>query len=237
MNSYLVTGAAGFIASRVAQFLVEAGNTVVGVDNLNNYYDVELKRHRLDRLGALDNFEFFEMDIEDRFSLRNLFQNHRFDAVLNLAARAGVRYSIEDPHVYLSTNVVGNLNLLEEMQHAAVKKYVLASTSSLYAGQPMPFLETLSVNEPISPYAASKKSAEAMAYAYHHLYDIDVSVVRYFTVYGPAGRPDMSYFRFISWIDHQQPIQIYGDGTQSRDFTYVDDIARGNHRGTKTCGP
>ena len=220
----------------LAQFLVEAGNTVVGVDNLNNYYDVELKRHRLDRLGALDNFEFFEMDIEDRFSLRNLFQNHRFDAVLNLAARAGVRYSIEDPHVYLSTNVVGNLNLLEEMQHAAVKKYVLASTSSLYAGQPMPFLETLSVNEPISPYAASKKSAEAMAYAYHHLYDIDVSVVRYFTVYGPAGRPDMSYFRFISWIDHQQPIQIYGDGTQSRDFTYVDDIAVGTIAALKPVG-
>jgi len=232
---YLVTGVAGFIANRVAAELLEAGHQVVGIDNLNDYYDVRLKQHRLEKLNHA-NFTFVEGDIEDPSALEPLFDRYEFEAVLNLAARAGVRYSMTNPHVYMTTNAMGSLNLLEQMRRTNVKKYVLASTSSLYAGQPMPFLETLPVNTPISPYAASKKSAEAMAYAYHHLYDIDISVCRYFTVYGPAGRPDMCIFRFIKWIDEGTPIELFGDGEQSRDFTYVDDIARGTVAALKPVG-
>ena len=161
-------------------------------------------------------------------SLKALFKNQgSFDAVLNLAARAGVRYSMENPHVYFSTNAEGTLNLLECIRESDCKKFVLASTSSLYAGQKMPFTEDLAVNEPLSPYAASKKAGELMAYSYHKLYQIDVSVVRYFTVFGSAGRPDMSPYRFIKWITEGEIIQVFGDGSQSRDFTYVNDIARG----------
>ena len=174
--------------------------------------------------------------MEDQAAVDGLFDRHKFDAVVNLAARAGVRYSMENPHVYLTANVIGSLNLLEAMRRHGVKKYVLASTSSLYAGQKMPFVETLPVNTPISTYAASKKSAELMAHAFHHLYEIDVSIVRYFTVYGPAGRPDMSYFRFIQNIYNGTPVVIYGDGQQSRDFTYVSDIACGTILATKDVG-
>ena len=156
--------------------------------------------------------------------------------MLNLAARAGVRYSMENPDVYLTTNTLGTLHLLDGMKQSGVGKMVLASTSSLYAGQSMPFTEDLPVNTPISPYAASKKAAEALAYSYHHLYGIDVSVVRYFTVYGPAGRPDMSPFRFVKWIAEGTPLRIYGDGSQSRDFTYVDDIARGSIAALRPLG-
>lgn len=205
--------------------LLDAGHEVVGVDNLNDYYDVSLKQHRVDSLKN-DRFDFRELDIEDTARVDALF-DAPFDAVLNLAARAGVRYSMENPHVYVRTNVMGTLNLLEAMQRSGTQKFVLASTSSLYAGGPMPFTESLPVNTPISAYAASKKAAEMLAHSHHHLYDIDVSVCRYFTVYGPAGRPDMCIFRFIRWIDEGQPIELFGDGTQSRDFTYVDDIARG----------
>ncbi|TWU05973.1 GDP-mannose 4,6-dehydratase [Stieleria varia] len=225
-KTYLVTGVAGFIASRVAAALIDQGHRVVGIDNLNDYYDVSLKNHRLDQLHG-DRFGFQEIDIEDQSALTRLFDENRFDAVLNLAARAGVRYSMENPHIYMTTNAMGSLNLLEQIRRTGVSKYVLASTSSLYAGQEMPFRETLAVNTPISPYAASKKSAEAMAYAYHHLYDIDISICRYFTVYGPAGRPDMCVFRFIRWIDEGSPIELFGDGNQARDFTFVDDIASG----------
>ncbi|TWU16026.1 SDR family NAD(P)-dependent oxidoreductase [Allorhodopirellula heiligendammensis] len=229
MSTYLVTGCAGFIANEVASQLIAGGHQVVGIDNVNDYYDVRLKEHRLERLQSHgpEQFEFIRGDIEDNSTLQGIFERHQFDGVLNLAARAGVRYSMENPHVYMTTNAMGSLNLLDQMQRHGVKKYVLASTSSLYAGQPMPFVETLPVNTPISPYAASKKAAEAMAYAYHHLYDIDVSVCRYFTVYGPAGRPDMCIFRFIKWIDEGTPIELFGDGEQSRDFTYVSDIASG----------
>lgn len=193
---------------------------------MNDYYDVSLKKHRVDQLVA-DSFEFIEMDLENVNEVTQLFERHNFDAVINLAARAGVRYSMVNPTVYMTTNAMGSLNLLEEMRKRDVKKYILASTSSLYAGQEMPFDETLPVNTPISPYAASKKSAELMAFSHHHLYDLDISICRYFTVYGPAGRPDMSYFRFIQWIDQGRPLEVFGDGTQSRDFTYVDDIANG----------
>lgn len=232
---YLVTGVAGFITNRVASQLLDAGHSVVGIDNVNDYYDVRLKEHRLDALSG-DAFTFVRGDIEDQSLLGKIFEDHQFDAVVNLAARAGVRYSMENPHVYMTTNAMGSLNLLEEMRKHGVGKYVLASTSSLYAGQPMPFSETLPVNTPISPYAASKKSAEMMAYAYHHLYGIDVSICRYFTVYGPAGRPDMCIFRFIKWIDEGTPIELFGDGEQSRDFTYVDDIARGTIAAIRPLG-
>lgn len=227
MNRILLTGVAGFIASRTAKIFSDKGINVVGVDNINDYYDIRLKEHRLNELKSNKKFTFFKGDIEDRIFLKKIFEQYKFDAVVNLAARAGVRYSMDNPYVYMNTNANGTLNLLELMREFDVKKMVLASTSSLYAGQKMPFTEDLAVNEPISPYAASKKAAEVMCYAYKHLYDMDISVVRYFTVYGPAGRPDMSIFRFIKWIDEGTPIELFGDGTQSRDFTFVDDIARG----------
>jgi nucleoside-diphosphate-sugar epimerase len=230
-KKYLVTGAAGFIASQVSKQLLEQGDRVLGVDNLNDYYDVKLKYWRLEQIKAhphAENFSFACLDIEDQAKLSDLFQAEGpFDAVFNLAARAGVRYSMENPHVYLSTNAEGTLNLLECMRALACTKLVLASTSSLYAGQKMPFTEDLAVNEPLSPYAASKKAGELMAHSYHKLYQMDVSVVRYFTVFGPAGRPDMSPYRLIKWIAEEETIQMFGDGSQSRDFTYVDDIARG----------
>ncbi len=226
-DDILLTGCAGFIGYRVAHQLLADGKRVVGIDNLNDYYDVRLKRHRLNQLMSSPRFEFVRGDIEDERGVESLFERHRISSVVNLAARAGVRYSMENPQVYMTTNLMGSLNLLESMRRHGVKKFVLASTSSLYAGQPMPFVETLPVNSPISPYAASKKAAEVLAYSYHFLYGLDVSIVRYFTVYGPAGRPDMSVFRFIQWIDQGHPIELFGDGTQSRDFTFVDDIARG----------
>lgn len=255
-QTILVTGVAGFIASRTASMLLSQGHTVVGVDNLNSYYDVRLKTYRLSCLareaGAADEllarlapeasdsgaytgpaafeaggFTFRHLDIEDKAAVGDLFRTWRFDAVLNLAARAGVRYSMEHPDVYMTTNAMGTLHLMDGMRAGGCAKMVLASTSSLYAGQAMPFTETLPVNTPISPYAASKKAAEMLAYSYHYLYGLDISVVRYFTVFGPAGRPDMSVFRFIRGIDEGTPIELFGDGSQSRDFTYVDDIARG----------
>lgn len=228
MSKILVTGCAGFIASETAHQLLQRGDEVIGIDNLNDYYPVVLKEHRLDALKKLKNFTFYKGDIEDTQFLSSVFSKHNFKSVLNLAARAGVRYSMEHPEVYMTTNAMGTLNLLQEMKKYQIEKMVLASTSSLYAGQAMPFSESLPVNTPISPYAASKKAAEVMSYSYHYLYGMDISVVRYFTVYGPAGRPDMSIFRFIKWIDEGTPIELFGDGNQSRDFTYVEDIARGS---------
>ena len=241
MKKFLVTGVAGFIASRVAEILLEEGDAVVGVDDLNDYYDVRLKQRRLERLGASagasKRFRFCEAKVEDSASLRKLFEEEgRFDAVLNLAARAGVRYSLENPQVYLSTNAGGTLSLLDCMRSSACEKLVLASTSSLYAGQPMPYSEDLAVNEPLSPYAASKKAAELMAHSYYKLYGMDVSVLRYFTVFGPAGRPDMSPFRFVRWIAEGEPITLFGDGSQSRDFTYVDDVAAGTVAALRPVG-
>lgn len=236
MGTVLVAGAAGFIGGKVSEMLLGQDFTVIGVDNLNGYYDAKLKLWRLEQLRGHGNFYFYQVDIENFDALRIIYDLFRPDAVINEAAQAGVRYSLENPHVYVSTNVGGSLNLLELCREYEVKKYVLASTSSLYAGQEMPFKEDSPVNRPISPYAASKKSAEAMAYSYHHLYGLDVTVLRYFTVYGPAGRPDMSYFRFIRRIMDGKPIEIFGDGSQSRDFTYVDDIAAGTVKALKTAG-
>ena len=256
----LVTGAAGFIGAKTVELLLAEGHAVVGIDNLNDYYDVRLKNYRANTLlgqaetptappnlaktstglakaeSADGRFHFYHLDIENQQSVDALFEAHKFASVLNLAARAGVRYSMENPHVYMTTNANGTLNLLEAMRHKEVKKMVLASTSSLYAGQEMPFVETLPVNTPISPYAASKKAAEVMAYSYHNLYGLDISVVRYFTVFGPCGRPDMSIFRFIEWVEKGLPIELFGDGEQSRDFTYVDDIARGTIAAQRPLG-
>ena len=236
MKRVLLTGVAGFIASSVADQLLRAGVEVVGLDNMNDYYDIRLKDFRLAKLLGRSGFEFQKLDIEDKPQLKKIFSANRFDVVFNLAARAGVRYSMTHPDVYMSTNAQGSLNLLECMREFKVNKFVLASTSSLYAGQKLPFSEELAVNTPISPYAASKKAAEVMAYSYHYLYGIDVSVVRYFTVYGPAGRPDMSIFRFINWISAGSKLEIFGDGAQSRDFTFVDDIARGTILSAKNLG-
>jgi nucleoside-diphosphate-sugar epimerase len=192
MKKILLTGAAGFIGSKVSEMLLEEGYQVVGVDNLNDYYDINLKLWRLDHLKQYTHFLFYKINIEKYEELKSIFQLSQFDAVINLAARAGVRYSLENPFIYLSTNAVGNLNLLELSKEYNINKFILASTSSLYAGWKIPFNEDLPVNTPISPYAASKKAAEAMAYTYHYLYGLDVTILRYFTVYGPAGRPDMA---------------------------------------------
>ena len=236
MKTYLLTGAAGFIASKTAEELLKAGHRVVGIDNMNDYYDVNIKRYRLKALRRHPRFIFREKDIEDLKGLKKIFQTYKFNAILNLAARAGVRYSMSHPQVYFTTNALGTLNLLELAKEHGVKKFVLSSTSSLYAGQKMPFDEKLPVNTPISPYAASKKAAEAACYTYHYLYGIDVTILRYFTVYGPAGRPDMSVFIFMKKIDEGTTMEVFGDGLQSRDFTYVDDIAKGTVKGLKKVG-
>jgi nucleoside-diphosphate-sugar epimerase len=239
----LLTGAAGFIASKVAEFLLEDGHAVVGIDNLNDAYDVRLKQWRLAKLQGKPGFEFDQVEICDRDKVRELFvrdfkrRGSHFDAVINLAARAGVRKSVENPWVYFETNVTGTLNLLELCREFHVNKFILASTSSLYGqDNPMPYREDANTDCPVSPYAASKKAAEALCHTYHYLHGIDVTILRYFTVYGPAGRPDMSLFRFVQWISEGRPVIVFGDGRQSRDFTYVDDIARGTIAGLKPMG-
>lgn len=226
MATYLITGAAGFVGSRVADLLMQGGHRVVGADDLSGQYDVNIKRFRLKNLCKNASFIFHEINMENITALESLFERENIQGVLNLAARTGVRQSLKDPFSYVNANIIGTLNLLEVMVRNEVKKMVLASTSSLYAGQGKPFTEEFSSNNPISPYAVSKKGAEAMAYSYYHLYGLDVTVLRYFTVFGPCGRPDMSIFRFVKAIDQGVPIELYGDGTQSRDFIYIDDVAR-----------
>lgn len=238
MATYLVTGAAGFIASRVSQFLLEEGHTVLGVDNMNHAYDVRMKDYRLARLNQQPNFQFTQMDIADREGVRRVAGQHgAIDAVFNLAARAGVRASVEDPWAFVDTNTTGTLNLLEACKEFNIPKFILASTSSIYGlNAPQPTPETADSSHVLQPYAASKKAAEVMAHSYHYLYGLDVSIFRYFTVYGPAGRPDMSMFRFAQWIREGRPVLLNGDGSQSRGFTYVDDIARGTIAGLKPLG-
>ncbi len=231
MSHYLLTGVAGFIAARVAQRLLEQGHTVYGVDNLNDAYDVRLKEYRLKKLLPLPNFTFERMDIGEPQAVQALFAQmptQGWDAVINLAARAGVRQSLLDPWVYYQTNLTGTLNLLEACRQYGIKKFLLASTSSVYgADAPLPTPEDAPSDRPLQPYAASKKAAEILCHTYHYLYGLDISVVRYFTVYGPAGRPDMVMFRFVQGVMEGKPVTIYGDGTQSRGFTYLDDIAEG----------
>jgi UDP-glucuronate 4-epimerase len=240
MSTYVVTGAAGFIASRVSDLLLRQGHHVVGLDNLNDAYDIRLKNWRLDQLTGQPNFEFHLTDITDLIRLRAVLKQvapQQPQAIINLAARAGVRRSVEDPWSYVNTNTTGTLNLLEMCREFGIGKFILASTSSLYGGNnPQPFKESGDTSAPLSPYAASKKAAEAMCHTYHYLHKIDITVFRYFTVYGPAGRPDMSPFRFVQWISEGRPLTVFGDGQQSRDFTYVDDIARGTISGLKPMG-
>jgi UDP-glucuronate 4-epimerase len=228
--NYLVTGAAGFIGSNVVEQLVRRGDTVVGIDNVNDAYDVRLKEWRLSGLRKLDGFAFERVDICDRAALDRVFRDadDLFDGVINLAARAGVRPSVENPWIYNDANSTGTLNLLDLCVKHDVPKFVLSSTSSLYGGDnPRPYTETANTDRPLSPYAASKKAAEVMCYTYHYLHGIDTTVLRYFTVYGPAGRPDMSLFRFVQWIREGKTVHVFGDGRQERDFTFVEDVARG----------
>jgi UDP-glucuronate 4-epimerase len=238
---YLVTGCAGFIASKVADLLLQDGHAVVGIDNLNDAYDPRLKHWRLGQLQSRPGFSFHQIDITDRASLGPLFAASSggppFAAVVNLAARAGVRPSVANPWVYYQANCTGTLNLLEMCRQSGVRKFLLASTSSLYGKHnQVPYREDADTNRPLSPYAASKKAAETLAFSYHHLHGLDISIPRYFTVYGPAGRPDMSVFRFIRRIAEDEPIVLFGDGSQSRDFTFVDDIARGTIAALRPLG-
>jgi nucleoside-diphosphate-sugar epimerase len=227
MGNYLVTGAAGFIGARTSELLIQDGHTVVGVDNLNEAYDLRMKKYRLKKLLSMGGFTFKELDISDKAIIDHL-KNEKLEGVINLAAWAGVRNSVKDPWIYVETNMTGTLNMLELCRQTGTKKFIVASTSSIYGEDPpYPTPESASSSRPLQPYAASKKGAEAMAHAYHHLYDIDVTIVRFFTVYGPAGRPDLSIFRFVQWVSEGRPVRVNGDGEQSRGFTYIDDIARG----------
>jgi nucleoside-diphosphate-sugar epimerase len=232
---YLLTGAAGFIGARTAELLLDAGHRVTGVDDVNDAYDPRVKRHRLAKLAARPEFRFLELDVAKRDALARL--DGSFDALLNLAARAGVRASVENPWLYVEANVTGTLNLLEWCRARGVRKFVLSSTSSVYGGSDATvFREDQESSRPISPYAATKKAAEALCYTWHALHGLDVTVLRYFTVYGPAGRPDMSVFRFVRRIREGEPITVYGDGSMARDFTYVDDVARGTIAALRPLG-
>lgn len=236
MGNYLVTGAAGFIGRRVSELLMSDGHNVYGIDNLNDAYDVKVKYWRLDQLQKQKLFKFQQIDISQFDVIQNSIEEFgvNFDAIINLAARAGVRQSVTNPWVYVNTNVNGNLNLLEIARQKGIPKFILASTSSLYGDHPpLPTPETADSDHPLQPYAASKKGAEALCHSYRYLYGIDVTVFRYFTVYGPAGRPDMVMFRLAKWIAEGQPVIITGDGSQARGFTYIDDIARGTILGLK----
>ncbi len=238
MSRYLVTGAAGFIGAKVSELLLQDGHTVVGVDNLNDAYDIRLKEWRLKRLVSQKGFAFHQNDIRDYRGLSDIFAASKsMDGIINLAARAGVRYSVENPWEYLETNTNGTLNLLEAARRFEVPKFILASTSSIYgANAPLPTSEEADSDHPLQPYSASKKGAEALCHAYHFMHNLDVTIFRYFTVYGPAGRPDMVMFRFAQWIAEGKPVRMNGDGEQTRGFTYVDDIARGTILGLKPLG-
>jgi len=224
----LVTGAAGFIGSALALKLLERGDTVHGIDNLNDYYDVTLKKARLERLSTREKFSFEKLDIADRAEMGSLFAREKFDAVMNLAAQAGVRYSIENPHAYIESNIVGFCNILEGCRHSKVGHLVFASSSSVYgANTRLPFSEHDNVDHPISLYAATKKANELMAHTYAHLYGLPTTGLRFFTVYGPWGRPDMALFKFTKNILEGKAIEVFNNGNMIRDFTYVDDIVEG----------
>ena len=224
----LVTGAAGFIGMHVSRKLLERGDEVVGFDNLNEYYDVNLKLARLARIQGMKGFTFVKADLADRAAVESCFQEHRFDAVINLAAQAGVRYSLENPHAYVESNIVGFMNLLECCRHHDIKHLVYASSSSVYGlNTSMPFSIHDNVDHPISLYAASKKANELMAHTYSHLYGLPTTGLRFFTVYGPWGRPDMALFLFTEAILKDEPIKVFNNGQMLRDFTYIDDIVEG----------
>jgi len=225
---FLVTGAAGFIGFHVVQRLVEQGHDVIGIDNLNDYYDVKLKLARLDVLAKLPLFNFIELDLADRDGISELFSREKFDRVIHLAAQAGVRYSIDNPMAYADSNLIGHLAILEGCRHNNVKHLVYASSSSVYGlNSKIPFATSDSVDHPISLYAATKKSNELMSHTYSHLYGIPTTGLRFFTVYGPWGRPDMALFKFTKAIMNGEPIDVYNQGDMRRDFTYIDDIVEG----------
>ena len=224
----LVTGAAGFIGMHTAQRLLARGDEVVGIDNLNDYYDVRLKQDRLNQLEGKPGFKFVRMDMADRGAMDELFRTERFDGAINLAAQPGVRYSLTNPHAYVDSNLVGFVNVLEGCRHHGVKHLVYASSSSVYgANTKMPFSEHDNVDHPVSLYAASKKANELMAHTYSHLYNLPTTGLRFFTVYGPWGRPDMSPSLFTGAILRGEPINVFNQGKMQRDFTYVDDIVEG----------
>ncbi|MCZ8529752.1 NAD-dependent epimerase [Alteromonas sp. PRIM-21] len=227
----LVTGAAGFIGAAVSQYLINRGDQVVGIDNINDYYDVNLKHARLDEIKsspAAELFSFVEMGVEEREKMAALFEEHKFDRVVHLAAQAGVRYSLENPNAYVDSNIVGFVNILEGCRHNKVEHLVYASSSSVYgANETMPFSEQHNVDHQVSLYAASKKANELMAHTYSHLYNLPTTGLRFFTVYGPWGRPDMALFKFTKAILEGKTIQVYNYGNHRRDFTYIDDIVEG----------
>ncbi len=224
----LVTGAAGFIGMHVAQRLLERGDSVIGIDNLNNYYDPSLKRARLEQLSPYSGFKFEQMDIADRNGMASLFECNKFDRVVHLAAQAGVRYSIDNPLAYIDSNVTGFIHVLEGCRHSSVSHLVYASSSSVYgANTTMPFSIHQNVDHPLSLYAATKKANELMAHTYSHLFGLPTTGLRFFTVYGPWGRPDMALFKFTKAILAGEPIQVFNHGNHRRDFTYVDDIVEG----------
>ena len=227
----LVTGAAGFIGFHLSKSLLNKGHTVVGLDNINDYYDVDLKKERLRILGEIaspDTFTFIKLDLADREAMSEIFATHQFDTVVNLGAQAGVRYSIENPNAYIDSNVVGFVNILEGCRHHDIKHLIYASSSSVYGMNiKQPFTTADCVDFPISLYAATKKSNELMAHSYSHLYNIPTTGLRFFTVYGPYGRPDMAYFSFTKKILAGEPINVFNNGVMQRDFTYIDDIVNG----------
>jgi nucleoside-diphosphate-sugar epimerase len=237
-ENYLVAGAAGFIGARVCAQLLDSGANVLGVDNLCDAYDVRMKHWRLKQMIDRPGFKFIQADIAEKEIIGTLGKPAEpIAGVINLAARAGVRASVIDPWAFVNTNTTGTLNLLEYCRLNDIPKFILASTSSIYGNDaPLPTPETANSDRPLQPYAASKKGAEAMCHAYHFLHGLDVTVFRYFTVYGPAGRPDMVMFRFTQWIKEGRPVYLNGDGSQTRGFTYVDDIARGTILGLKPVG-
>jgi len=224
----LVTGAAGFIGFHLSRVLLERGDSVVGIDNLNDYYDVNLKQERLRQLKKFEQFRFVQCSLEDRDAISRLFTSENFDKVVNLAAQAGVRYSLENPHAYIDSNLVGFTNILEGCRHSTVQHLVYASSSSVYgANTAMPFSVHQNVDHPVSLYAATKKANELMAHTYSHLYGLPTTGLRFFTVYGPWGRPDMAMFLFTKAILEDKPIQVFNHGKMRRDFTYIDDIVEG----------
>ncbi len=228
MSNVLVTGAAGFIGFHLTRRLLRDGHRVTGFDNLNDYYDVSLKEARLSLLTGTDGFEFVRGGLENRSTVEELFRSRPFDCVINLAAQAGVRYSLHNPHSYIDSNVSGFLNILEGCRHSQIKHLIYASSSSVYgANSTIPFSEHHSVDHPVSLYAATKKSNELMAHTYAHLFGIPVTGLRFFTVYGPWGRPDMAYFSFTKAILEGRSIDIFNNGAMRRDFTYIDDIVEG----------
>jgi len=231
IKKILVTGSAGFIGFHLTRKLLDNNITVVGLDNLNPYYDPDLKKARLKKLTAYDSYTHINLDLSDRIGMEDLFENYSFDAVVNLAAQAGVRYSLKNPHSYVDTNIVGFVNLLEGCRHSGVKHLIFASSSSVYgANTKMPFSVHHNVDHPVSLYAASKKSNELMAHTYAHLFGLPVTGLRFFTVYGPWGRPDMALFLFTRAILQDRPIEVFNHGKMVRDFTYIDDIVEGVYR-------